>query len=550
MKISNGKLNLAWLIVISTMVAATFFMVILCVYGINENRHYDITVTPADNIWYDGEGNNVRLSSLPKGEGTYTCDVSGIDLKNMRLCTKTVDTYFDLYADGEQIYSYRYIQFDFTGKSYGMNMHLIPLPEGTKELKLSVEPIFPENAPKLNDCVIADPGMYMGEFFSNGLLNFCLCVIILIIGIATIILGLCGIMKEEFVSLGLFAVFTALWSVNDTMYLQILTQKPELVRVLSYLSFILISFPPVAFISKITGAKSNIPLVVFSAAMSLHLFATMFLAICGIMDFHYSVHMSRVLIIAAMIMCVIMTVDALRKKKLNKRLLVSISAGVGCAVVGAATDLLRYALMDNVAQSAGLYTRLGIFAFLLIFIGYIFSDYSKVRIESSKAEVMEKLAYTDALTGLKNRLAFNEKETELKNEKNSGAKCVIVQLDINNLKKVNDVFGHSEGDRHIRAAADIISRSFKDSGICYRTGGDEFITVLSPCGDVEGVKKAIEQMIALSAEYNETQDPPVKLEIAYGYALCTDTVGELELTELLADQRMYDCKQKMKSEKS
>ncbi len=58
--------------------------------------------------------------------------------------------------------------------------------------------------------------------------------------------------------------------------------------------------------------------------------------------------------------------------------------------------------------------------------------------------------------------------------------------------------------------------------------------------------KAIELMMKKSQEYNEKEKPPVKLQIAHGFAVCTDTSTELEKTELLADQRMYECKRKMK----
>ncbi len=49
-----------------------------------------------------------------------------------------------------------------------------------------------------------------------------------------------------------------------------------------------------------------------------------------------------------------------------------------------------------------------------------------------------------------------------------------------------------------------------------------------------------------SQEYNEKENPPVKLQIAHGFALCEDTSKKLKETELLADKRMYECKRLMK----
>ena len=63
--------------------------------------------------------------------------------------------------------------------------------------------------------------------------------------------------------------------------------------------------------------------------------------------------------------------------------------------------------------------------------------------KSSEAEIMNRLAHEDGLTGLENRLAFTEYEREL--AMRSDGLALIIQLDINFLKKVNDSYGHAEG---------------------------------------------------------------------------------------------------------
>jgi diguanylate cyclase (GGDEF)-like protein len=95
---------------------------------------------------------------------------------------------------------------------------------------------------------------------------------------------------------------------------------------------------------------------------------------------------------------------------------------------------------------------------------------------------VERLAFTDPLTGLANRRAVDERLHELLAGDASGSRPVsIVLADINRLKQVNDTFGHEAGDRLIFAVAESVSRASglaRDS-LAARIGGDEFCVVVS-----------------------------------------------------------------------
>lgn len=93
-------------------------------------------------------------------------------------------------------------------------------------------------------------------------------------------------------------------------------------------------------------------------------------------------------------------------------------------------------------------------------------------------DYINKLAYTDAMTGAMNKMAYKEAVTSMEKQMEKGAvKFAVVVMDINNLKKINDNFGHEFGDMLIRDSASIIQRTFKENTI-YRIGGDEFVTIL------------------------------------------------------------------------
>ena len=117
----------------------------------------------------------------------------------------------------------------------------------------------------------------------------------------------------------------------------------------------------------------------------------------------------------------------------------------------------------------------------------------------------------------------------------------------NDLKLVNDNYGHSEGDRHIIAASRVIRESFGRIGSCYRTGGDEFIAVIQGKNQDE-IEKAEQKFNELISEYNSAEEPPVKLAIAYGISKYEVGEDNPEKAEREADKRMYEMKKKMKSD--
>lgn len=91
---------------------------------------------------------------------------------------------------------------------------------------------------------------------------------------------------------------------------------------------------------------------------------------------------------------------------------------------------------------------------------------------------METLAYQDAMTKVKNPASYKLAIENLEKQIKDGiAQFAVVMCDLNNLKQINDHYGHKAGDRAIQIAADIICRSFPYSSV-FRIGGDEFVAIL------------------------------------------------------------------------
>lgn len=143
---------------------------------------------------------------------------------------------------------------------------------------------------------------------------------------------------------------------------------------------------------------------------------------------------------------------------------------------------------------------------------------------------LREVADYDTLTGLPNRHCYNE--FLLKEITEDKSTCVFL-LDINNLKYVNDTYGHSKGDELIRKASSCIKDCFldQDGKNCYRIGGDEFVAIIDNI-DEETIEKLIQNFDEKQKEYN------VSIAIGYSYSSNVKEKGYERLI-MVADKKMY-----------
>ena len=163
-----------------------------------------------------------------------------------------------------------------------------------------------------------------------------------------------------------------------------------------------------------------------------------------------------------------------------------------------------------------------------------------------EAEEMNELAHKDALTGVGSKLAYDQQVMKLTEEIRQGtARFGIVMVDMNDLKKLNDTYGHERGNDAIRATCGIICEVFTHSPV-YRFGGDEFVVVIKG-RDYDHIEERAAQFRAV-AQAADGQ-PWEKVNAAIGYALYNgeDTVEDVFRS---ADHRMYEQKKEMKSPKA
>ena len=181
----------------------------------------------------------------------------------------------------------------------------------------------------------------------------------------------------------------------------------------------------------------------------------------------------------------------------------------------------------------------------------ILSAEERAESAEKEAEGMTRIAYQDALTHMKSKAAYDAQIAELDQKiVNGQAQFAIVMVDLNNLKKVNDTYGHEHGNQYIIGACDIISDVYKHSPV-FRIGGDEFVVVLQG----RDYEKRAELFAVMSGRFAEAwengrKEPWERFSAAAGMAEYTGAEGEdVDQVFRRADKEMYQNKKAMKAER-
>jgi diguanylate cyclase (GGDEF)-like protein len=145
-------------------------------------------------------------------------------------------------------------------------------------------------------------------------------------------------------------------------------------------------------------------------------------------------------------------------------------------------------------------------------------------------------AHTDSLTGLANRLAFEDAyQRESARATRHGTHFALLLADLDRLKEINDRYGHAAGDEAICEVANVLRRTMRASDFAARIGGDEF-AVLLPDSDAEGAEGLGERLTHALCERGPSE---LALGLSYGVAIPSPEGEPLDDVMRAADQALY-----------
>lgn len=160
---------------------------------------------------------------------------------------------------------------------------------------------------------------------------------------------------------------------------------------------------------------------------------------------------------------------------------------------------------------------------------------------------LESLSLRDELTVLYNRRGFMTlAEQHFRIARRNSSSFLVLFIDIDNMKYINDRFGHSAGDDALVSMACALRSTFRDSDIVARLGGDEFVVlaVETRPEHMAFIEAKLQQQIN---EFNQSEQTRPPLEFSLGFAHYDHSTKSIEAMLTQADAMMYRQKQAKKS---
>lgn len=441
------------------------------------------------------------------------------------------DAFVDADVSGESIYHYG-TSFRFL-KSPASLWHIITIPSSALGdlLSIRIQFVYDYKYTTDIDILLGSSGSIILYHLSAEMLDLVINIILLVLGVILCALYFLerknNMRNNRILFLGILSLCFVFWTCNSMFLVQIIFPYGAAQYFTYYFFLFMLPLLLMCYLETITkNMRFNI---LYWSHIVLGMVLTT-LQLTGIAELTET--LSIFLIYSAVELLIVVFRLILGKNKYRSRLLIA-------AFIVLVVLILSNAVMFLVNPTKGASTtlsKLGITFYLLVSIyeslGIIITDLT----EAKNSKMLRKIAFTDSLTGVGNRYAFNDEINSLRLEDLS-----LFSIDINNLKYYNDTFGHACGDKLICEATTMLSSVFKH---LYRTGGDEFIAVeiASSPRDLAALKRRLNDLMKA---YN-TPDREIVVEIACGYSTYQRDDHTYEDMLRRADAAMYEDKADIK----
>lgn len=450
--------------------------------------------------------------------------------------------FVNVYLDNELIHTY--------GSNLDMPFHMPPtsgwqfirLPDDWAGRTLCIEltGIYDSYSGKIDAVWLGTKNAFSFMILERALPNLIICLPILIFGFVLLFASMLTKIKlpaRRMFSLGLFSIVASCWILCESQISQLVFNKP-IGSTLGFLCFALVPILILRFILTYEDLQNSLFLKVLYVLSLINFVGIQVLQITGTLHYIQSILGTQVLLL----LTIAMLLYTYLHKKLHHLPITDSSifyAGFTFAAFSL-IDLLRLYLAPSIT-SAVVNTQLGLAFFIVILACTSFLSASRERSRIIEKKALEKLAYTDILTGLKNRTSY-EQAMEQYRHKATASKPVFLIADINSLKQINDIRGHSCGDKAIMFTGRCLEEVFSKYGICYRIGGDEFCVIAERISD-EALTGCIKKFQLLLQ--NASREVGFSFDVAIGYQ--RTVLQSIEQSMIQADHSMYQEKAKMKN---
>lgn len=178
-------------------------------------------------------------------------------------------------------------------------------------------------------------------------------------------------------------------------------------------------------------------------------------------------------------------------------------------------------------------------------VSYVLTAFADVTAERRMAEELRRLAVIDELTGVNNRRGFLlAARQELALAEQARRAGVLLFVDLDGLKRINDTYGHTVGDHALESTSKLLRANIRRRDVLGRIGGDEFCVLLTEAGRVSDVDLWADRLREQVTRHNETSRQPYRLALTVGATFIEQgTPNTIEDLIARADAAMYQARE-------
>ena len=459
-------------------------------------------------------------------------------------------------VDNKQIYSYGYSNINRHSMA-GSGYHFILLPTSYYGKNLIIELTASEKnaitaAPEIT---ITPAEAAVTSFAKERVFGIFSGILLLFVGIFLVILSLMAVFMDyrfyPLGAIGVFSITSGLWCLATIKALQLFSGDVTLNSILEYMCMFFMPIP-VLFLCRYFRCSASPrakKIIMFSVVVSgLFFLAALILQITNIADVSHTVTPFHILLILFAIVMFFVGCSKWRRMGMSEKIF---QTGLIFMTSVAAMEYIIYYYLDLsytlAAKLINIVIPVSILAYVVIILMAFLVQIYNMRLKDTEKERLQRLAQKDQMTGLLNRGKCEEKFKELRE---SGESFIMMNMDLNGLKQVNDNFGHLMGDQYILSFSEIIEKALRDEGKIYRVGGDEFLYIAIG-GTEDDLWNKVKFIRKLEKIVARDEKIPFQIDASFGIASSYEVEsGDPEDVFRLADQRMYQMKKNLKKERT
>lgn len=534
--LNNKRIYIYLLILIVSLFTIGFGM--LKVDFSNEKRYLDFS----KEWYYNNE--NIKLSEIYKYDKvTKKLPILESD-SHIYLNVKNLN--IEVYIEDELIYKYDDYNKKIFGKTPGSYFVRLDVKReySEKQIVFKIDDVYKDNSGKITEIYLGDSTDAALEYIMDHCFGFVISSFIILIGIifmtVFVILQRYKIKTLKVIYLGIFSLIMGFLMISDSKVFQFVNGNAHFYNLVTNICMTVASIPLVLFVDRAyKNTTSKFAVDILCCIGILNFILCYILNFTNTYDYHQTVVITYVTYLACIIYVIYLAIKSIFRKNLKE---LYHTFGLICICMGIIIDIIMIYVTAIIETS--FFTRLGVLIFLAIEGVLSCFEFLKVYRHQERTALLHKLAYEDGLTELLNRTSFMEDMEKYKKNKEG----LIAIIDINDLKKVNDKYGHAEGDNLIVTVTDNIKECIKPLGKCYRIGGDEFVFI-STLNIEKEFNKSYKKLLNNLNKFNKTKTKEYKVSIAMGYCLIDEKMS-IKKAFNIADSNMYINKKEIKSKNS